>query len=329
MSGKTEAQGSYGEINAVLTGFEVSSNTAPSPPGALTVANILERYLGDQLEFQYVFGNGADQEPNLVWDGRIAAVRAGFRRTMRIGRRFLDRIMPGTLRPVRVALLDAATQRAAPSPVYVDYCARPTYRMLGKMPTAKLGWNKHMMPGTLDASTGAKAYSSDQIKDFKPSPFLVRMLDDHAGIFDLVPRLDSEGRTAELVPSLVKSLPSANVDEIARDSAILPTWEQCDLSRSHRIAVILSCTPAANDERRHLYALDVAHQDALRVLSVDTEGMSPELIRKNEIIRQQMTETVDSQRRDLVHALAHKDESEEWTRSDDSKWVRRETRIVK
>lgn len=270
VSGKQEVQGSFGEINAVLTGVAASSTSpAPAQPGPLTTEVIRNRYLGAALVLSYVFQNGAAVEPDRVWDGRIASALGNYRVTYRVSPRWMDRIMPGTLKPVRAALINAATQTRQPSPVYADHCARPTLRALSKSPVAKLGWNVHSMPGTLSSSTGAKTYSSEKIREFTPAPARVRMLDSHAGLFRLEWGLDLENRTYELVPSLVQSLPSANPAEVARDVSILPTWEQAVLSRSHRVCVVMSAVPAANDELRHLFPTDVPAQDSFKLLGVN------------------------------------------------------------
>ena len=61
-------------------------------------------------------------------------------------------------------------------------------------------------------------------------------------------------------------------------------------------------------------------------ISIDPDG---HLAKKNEVIRQFITEVADGQRRDLTYSLGYRDESEEWGKDNNGNWVRREPRIVK
>lgn len=270
VNGVDEAQGSLVEVNAFLAAV-AADDSAPTPRGVgpLSLETICIYYLGGRLNHSYVWGNGVLIEANEVWAQRIAAVYACFRVTMQINRRFMERVLPGSLKPVRAGLLNAATGQRQPSPVYADYCRKPKLQTMAKMKDRKFGWNVHSFPGSVSSATNLKTYTSTAIKDLSPSPASVDMLDSEVGVFNVAWVRDEE--EAQLVPSLVSQVPTDDMERV-RNTTAIATWNQARLAASHKVSVIMSCTPAGPNDGRQFHTVDVPFATALRRLGVNRDG---------------------------------------------------------
>ena len=272
VSGKLEVQGSFAEIDPYLTAINAAGPAPATSIGPLDRSKLQKLYLGPCLELCYVMGL-TGLTPSQVWAGRLASLRAHYRLTFRLDRKFSQRILPGSIRAVRAALLDGPTGTRQPSPVYFDYCSKPTLRWLSKSLDARLGWNVHALPPRAASQNvgETKAYSDPYLlADCQPGPAQLLVLDNQVGIFHLQVRKDTFDQAEQIVPSLVRDLPVTDPHQVAIGTAIA-TWEEAALVRNHRVSFIFSCVPAGPNSANQLGKYEVSLDAALKRLGVGTQ----------------------------------------------------------
>lgn len=271
---KTQVQGTYVEVRAFLDAIEKDTSQRLVGGKPLTLLEIQRRFLGPNLLLQYAVGFDAIS-PNQVWANRVNAILANYRTTFRLNKRFVSRIVPGTLRAVRAALLDAATGLRQPSLVYADHCQKPTLRFLTRKKDVPLGWNVNAFPG--DVVNQRKVYTppNPTIDVLKPAPATVEILDDQTGVFHVDFRLDTWDESDQIVPSLVADLPVVSPAKVATLGA-LATWEQARLTAEHRLTTVLSCVPVGRNDERQLHDVAVELAAALDRLAVDHRDIRAE-----------------------------------------------------
>lgn len=266
----TEIQGSWVEVNSWFTAISSISPSPPTTTGPLTRAKVQDCFLGPLLPLMYVSGF-TGVSPNMIWAGRVESILKNYRQTFRIDSRWLSRILPGSLRPVRAALLDGPTGTRQPSPVYMDYCQIPTYRLLAQQRAdGKLAWNIHALPPDAGQDVGTTKTYTDPVdlSSCRPAPALVRMIDPRVGIFRIEMRLDNFDRAAQFVPSLLQELPTTDPEKVATLDALM-TLDQAKLVRNHRMVVIMSCVPAGPNSDASLHRVEVSFDEALRALGAE------------------------------------------------------------
>lgn len=224
------------------------------------------------MEFWYVTGQTGGLEASAAWSGRFRSMKENFLKTWRLNPAFSSLCVPGTIRPVRAQLLDAANQTRQPSPVYQDYCRRPSVR--GVRDEKNFGWNIHAIPGTpLTQKVGAtKAYDDPdfpaqvvKLENCLQAPVSVGLADPVAGIFRFGFKKDVFDHSAELVPALVQQLPTNDLDQVNRGAG-LAYWEQSQIVTTHRVILVFTAVPAAAP----LYFVDASFEEAIARLGVTT-----------------------------------------------------------
>lgn len=247
---------------------------APPVPAGVSWSRLyaLRDYMRGLMEFWYVTGNTGGLEPSQAWSNRYRSYREHLLKTWRLNPAFARLCLPGSIRAVRARLLDPANQTRQPTPVYMDYCRKPSIR--GVRDVKDFGWNNHCIPGT---PTGqqvgpSKIYSDpafpDQVLEISTctqAPVEVRCADNVAGIFRLGFKKDVHDHTIEIVPGLVQQLPTNNLDQVNRGAGIA-YWENASLCGTQRIILVFTAVPAAAP----LYFVTVSPQDALSRLQVSS-----------------------------------------------------------
>lgn len=277
-----EPQGAWVELNAYLAAIRNLAPVPATPPGPLTLARIQDCFLGTGLLLHYVTGLNVIN-PSTVAAGRVGALLANYRQTYRLDSKFMARILPGSLRAVRVALIDGPTGTWQPSPVYLDHLIVPTQRELThERDDGWMGWNVHCLPPR-DAGQRVgetKAYPATiLLQDCQPAPALVQMLDPAIGLYRIVMKKDAQDHAERIYPSLAQDLPTIDPEKVATLAA-LATLEECKLVRNHRVIAILSCMPAGPNNDGSLHRENVGLADALRKLGLqplDADGPDLEL----------------------------------------------------
>lgn len=287
VNGNTEVQGTWVRLADYLAAINANPGAAPfpapgpnfNPPQSLDTSVLQDRFLGPYMFLQYVTGLGV--VPSQLWSGRVGSLMGSYRTDFRIDRRFFSRILPGSIRATRTGLADATTGLRQPSPVYMDFCQRPTVRMLAANKDAPLGWNVHILPPTNApqdlGSLGSKNYpNSINVSDCSAiAPFVLSVVDPQVGILRITAKKDSFDQAQDLVPSLVQKLPTTNPFNVATLAA-LSTWDMAQLAKNHRMITIISCVPAGPNNDAQLQGVSVSFDQGLQKLGVQKGGMKAE-----------------------------------------------------
>lgn len=263
--GKAIYPGEYLERGAWFTAVAAKAD-APALAGNFTLAKARAGFLGDNHARAYVQPLGTAL-PSAAWANRLGAFKRDFRRTYRINRRFVERVIPGTLEPYEADVLDSASGRRAPSRVFADYLQVPSRRQQSKDLEARTAWNIDSFPwatGVTQSQAGEKAY-----KDAPLVPELTKARNAHVRVLDpdvgLI-RIEIESNPfdpAELIlPMRVIDIPQFDAGKANRALA-QARLAQCTVASADRKTVILSCCPAGTNDERALYVVEVEPRAAL------------------------------------------------------------------
>ncbi len=207
-------------------------------------------------------------DPDADWMGRVSAINDHYRRTFRINRRWMDRIL--TLEPYRVAIVDPETGQRAPAMAWSDYARIPTQRALiaqaagGKDLAWALNVEGYPPGGKID-------------KDSKPAPADVSVADPDQGILHVAYLTDPYRMTEMVLPSKVSmsdapDRPGPTGDITDRGSPI--TFDTVSdssgvpkLAANHKIAILLTAVPASPNSDRQLERIVVTPKDVAPLFS--------------------------------------------------------------
>jgi hypothetical protein len=178
------------------------------------------------------------------WPARVAAVHTHYRQTYQIARRWMDRMH--SIRAYRVGILDPENGTRAPSQAYTDHCIKAndlTIRFAGD------NWAR---------GVNVLGYAR-LLKDAKAAPAEVSILDGDIGILRVDYQVDPWGVTADVYPSAVDDIPTADISDLTQSL----WWYGAKLSgggvgppklkASHRLAVVITAAPAAPNDKRQMY----------------------------------------------------------------------------
>lgn len=250
---RTVGQGSY------ITHAEAYAAWGKPSTGEAQLTDDIVRagYLGGWLYATYVTQFLAT--PDLVWQRRIGAVVSSYRKLFRVNPKFWTRVL--SAREVMTAIWDTETGTRAPSPVYCNFARKPTVRWLAAGLTA-LGSS-----GTED-STNLSYATTGNLADGAPSGMSIRIVDDEQGILEVTFNADPFGRTVDVAPSAIDSIP--NLDPSTEPLARSLTWSTRSLvpAANYAMATVLSCVPAAPNDVGRLYEVVVPISEAVEALGV-------------------------------------------------------------
>ncbi|HKS16982.1 MAG TPA: hypothetical protein VJU16_06700, partial [Planctomycetota bacterium] len=245
----------------LYSAWNTASEGAPTPPAGIPPLDdkaINQYWFMDKLHQMY--SRLGDFNPYQLWAQRVEAVKAHYRQTYQINRRWMDRMH--SIRPYRVGILDPENGTRAPSQAYTDYCIRPNMKTMLRSPVqSTLGVNIF-------------GYTTGPLSGAKAAPAIVQLLDDEVGILHLDYRLDPFGLTSQLIPSAVDNLPSCDIANLnrpmfwsgARISGGAPNMPA--LHSTHQVAVVITAAPATPNDVRQLYKRTVTPGDVQGVQGV-------------------------------------------------------------
>lgn len=251
VDGKTVAAGTWVGLEAAIAAW----NTYKDPGGDgmnrpdLTLQTIREGYLTPKLYNLFTLYGNPIVDP--IWVGRIGSLRAHFRKTYRVPRKWMDRAR--SIKAHRAAILDVTTGTRALARVYSDYCVKPSIRARITDANARLMGINYF---------GYNAF----LADAKISPAYVQILDDQVGIVHLDYRNDLYGMVNEIIPSAVLNIPTIDMSredlphtwgEKSQTGSRLPT-----LYTNHRAAIVFTMIPASPNGLGQYHAEVVKPEDA-------------------------------------------------------------------
>lgn len=194
-------------------------------------------------KLQQLYARFGEIQPLELWAQRVAAIHNHYRQTYQINRRWMDRMH--SIRNYRVGILDPENGTRAPAQAFTDYCIRADDLTVRVQNVGNLGMNIF----------GYNAL----LKDAKAAPVEIQLLDTDIGIVHLNYVSDPWGISAELIPSAVDNIPTADISNLSRPlwwhgakiSGGSPAMPQ--LHSTHQVAVVLTAAPAAPNDKRQMY----------------------------------------------------------------------------
>lgn len=204
--------------------------------------------------------------PNVEWGARISMIQNCYRRTFQVHWKYLSRIR--SLRAYRIATVNQSTGARAPASVYSDYSTIPSMRgaMQGQKFDAAAGFaEENFGLGVADtvAFTDFKCWAP-LIKDCRPTPAFVRILDADQGIILIDYQLSLMGMDMSIYPGLITPNPTLDIrfqdngaHMLTTDSVTTENAEHPALSDTYRLSVIMSAVPAAPNNRQKLHAIEI------------------------------------------------------------------------
>lgn len=219
-------------------------------------------------------------DPNADWVARIAALEAHYRKTYRINPRIMDRVIE--IRAERCATIDPVRGQRSPAVAYSDYAIIPSMRA-----------NLQQALGKVDGSAvvNVAGYPPDGkiSSTSKVAPAEVSIVDHDQGIIRIEYKLDPMRMAEQILPSMVEingdngqpgTLPARcgpTLDLTIKGrthafNAVAKATEWAKLTTNHKVAIILTVVPAAPNDERQLFEVEIKPEDVKDVLPKSLQG---------------------------------------------------------
>jgi hypothetical protein len=240
----------------------------PSRAGMkLTERHIREALVPFGPDLWQLLVNSSLSNPNVEWGARISMIQNCYRRVFQVHWKYLSRIR--SLRDYRISTVNQSTGARAPASVYSDYATMPSMRgatqgLVFNQPERGLEEETLVAADTV-AFTNFKCWAP-LIKDAKPAPAFVRILDADQGIILIDYQLDLMGMAMSVMPGLITPNPTLDIryqDMLAHvltTDSVVEGGENAEhpaLSDTYRLSVIMSAVPAAPNDNRKLHSIEI------------------------------------------------------------------------
>lgn len=203
-------------------------------------------------QFEHAWGNNPTKAPNPVMMARAGVSANAWRRFLKIDKFWRQRL--ASIRPYRVSIINVETGAYAPAAVYCDWIRRPSYRGFA-----------HPADQNTNQGWAVRGYPpSGLLPDGHVAPVRVNVVDEDAGIISLTPQLDPYGLSQAMVLGypVDGKMPSQDVSMANRTGEeVYARWDRVRLEPSWKAAVLLTVVPAAPNDIRRFYAVEVGPQD--------------------------------------------------------------------
>lgn len=254
VNGKTLVTGTWVPFDSIFSAW----TGWPAGRAALSHTVVQQRWLIPRFVASYSKPRGA-VGVDTVSHRRVLATVQHYRQTYQISKAWMDKIY--RLRNYRVGILDESRGTRASSQAFADYAYAPTVIGLQKQkadPKALVG----NVEGYAELLANAKQATAATID----------LLDPEQGVLRVEYHLDPDGSQSRVFPSQLVgpdgtsgSLPTGDARSGNKGGAgTLSQFAQ--LKPSHRIAVVLTATPAAPNDERQLYPVEVTPDEAAESL---------------------------------------------------------------
>lgn len=220
------------------------------------------------------------RDPSADWAARIAAIEAHFRRTYRINPRIMDRTF--SIMAERCATIDPVRGQRAPAVAYTDYCI---------IPSMKAHYAQASANADLSAVMNVPGYPTDGLisSTSKVAPASVKIIDPDQGIIQLDFLVDPMRMAEQVLPGMIEingdagkpgTLPSRcgpTMDLTVKGrthayNAVVTANGWPKLIGGHKASVILSLIPAAPNDERQLYEVEIKPEDIKDLLPKSLTG---------------------------------------------------------
>jgi len=235
---------------------EVNSGEAGALPGGMPIlsmeilrSQILSGF--QHLRNKYTLAHvGA---PDTLWDRRLSALAAHFRRTFQISPRFMDLLR--SIRAVRASIADQENGTRGKAEIFTDYFLKPSRRTLVK--------NRRENGINISLGHNIRGYASD-LTGAESAPATVKIIDEQAGVFSVAWRTDPWGDAASIVPGTLDPL---SVQGVAMSIPALLDSNKITLDSGWKLAVVLTVAVAVPNNSQRLYTVSVNTEDAYAKLN--------------------------------------------------------------
>jgi len=253
-SGESVSQGTW-----ITIGQALSAWGAPPGLGRLDY-DILRKAFVPYLDLWAPLRLAGQRDPDADWGSRLEALQHHWRKTYRINRRFMDRILQ--LHAYRVAVIDQETGTRAPAMAYGDYCTLGSQRSM--LAEAFGGKADLTYCQNYDAYPFGGALGGTE----KPAPATVTILDHDQGIVHLDYLMDRARLFEMVMPGQLDETTAPNGSLKGRNNPI--TFNA--IGRSHQVPrfksgykliLLLSAIPGAPNDERQLQTLVRRPQDVV------------------------------------------------------------------
>jgi hypothetical protein len=267
-SGETVTQGQWITFNEALAAWNLQG--APGL-GALNIKT-LRRAAIPYVDFWAAMNLSGSFDPDNAWAARVAVMQAHFRRTYRINRRVMDRLLQ--IHDYRVAVQDPTGTARGTAQAFSDYAVIPGQRWIlhdaSDFAVNIVGYPRQIKS---DGTTG-----DDIDENTKPAPAVVRVIDSDQGIVHVDWAMDP-ARTYEMVlPSMDEmdgsgtgqngkpTIPGPSCDLYDRQrpiafNSVVESLELSQLTGDHKLCVILTATPGSPNTEQQLEVVVVKPED--------------------------------------------------------------------
>jgi hypothetical protein len=271
IGGVEVCQGTYVRMEQYLA--YLNSLGVPGTLGRLDF-DILNKAMVPWNDLWGALGLAGSSSPNGDWSARIAAIQHHYRKTFRVERTVMDRLLD--IRAYRVATIDPQSGQRAPAICYSDYAIIPSTRALFAQATSGadlsavlnvVGWP---VDGRIDTET-------------RPAPATVSILDKDQGVIHVEYQIDPNRMAEQVLPSMIeingdlgvagllpsRCGPSLDLTQAGRAhafNAVLNSEEWAKLTNSHRAMFILTAIPAAPNTDKQLFRVEIKPDDVKDLL---------------------------------------------------------------
>lgn len=271
-------------VDTWMAGVAAKNDASNAPSGyeAITRAIVQQNFFSDVLTKLYADSPVDPLGPSTIWSARIGEIMAHYRRLARLNPRFARRCVPGTIVPLRAALLNPATGERQPAPVIRDFYTKPTTR--GLIVQQRFGNQSTCVPPiggqVFPAGSNGRTYSDTSfpnepflLSQGQYAPFKLGCEDNVVGIFNFSPRLLPGTEVSQVIPGLLSQPPGLDTFDIEKDSEI-PYFEFCELVASDRVAFIFSAVPVGPNGEAQTHTYEVDYVTALSRLGVGAQAVT-------------------------------------------------------
>lgn len=264
LNGLPEHQGTWVEIKDLLAAWGNPPAGAPPVDLAVIRKGILPFV---DLAAGLIPPNHAEAQR---WGVRIAAILEHYRRTFRLPQRWMDRIL--SLRAYRAGIVDQATGSRAPAGAYCDFAYMRPAPVLIKFNTGEANASQALFGINVQGYPRETPFTNHQLgfREIGASAFpvgLVQVIDQDQGILQIQYPIGPAIYFTQIIPGEVKDGTMPKVDfrrnEIRNGepilfNSILGTGGRIpQLSSNWKMAAFITAIPAAPNDERQLFAVDV------------------------------------------------------------------------
>ena len=262
--GSIVIRGAWVPFDTILQAWNNDKGSGPSGIEVPDLTEDIVRCFYWNFGMEQWFAQFGALQVDVNWAARINAVKAHYRRTYRINRRWRDRIWQ--LRDYMVSHVDPESGQFLSSPVWQGWAALPTVKSQLADPARQFMATNHPDGG---------ASASKALADVGASPAYASIVDAELGIISVEFVGDYQGQAEDFLPSAVEGvptahIPSANSSPLFTDGSVVGTnGPTMKLTRGHYASTIVTVVPSSPNSKASLHVETVGFGGEVKDLLPD------------------------------------------------------------